>query len=155
MERVHELIMGKVYRNRNGWDYLCQKNHRSGTVTLERVRDGWTLEAHGICQYEDGTIEWDYSTGGRWTRTPFSGSEVPAGPDTAQDVLLAYVCDELCRYRIQGRSQDVMDVLCAQCALEQLVRAAGREDKESAADQTAALLQYIQEHGGPERGKTT
>lgn len=27
------------------------------------------MTAHGICQYEDGTIEWDYSTGGHWTRS--------------------------------------------------------------------------------------
>ena len=33
---------------------------------MKRVKDGWTLEAHTITMYEDGTIEWDYSTGGHW-----------------------------------------------------------------------------------------
>lgn len=35
-------------------------------VVLERVSDGWTLLAHGICVYEDGSIEWDWSTWGHW-----------------------------------------------------------------------------------------
>uniref|UniRef100_UPI003FF0DD19 hypothetical protein n=1 Tax=Dysosmobacter welbionis TaxID=2093857 RepID=UPI003FF0DD19 len=33
---------------------------------MKRVKDGWTLEAHTITMYEDGAIEWDYSTGGHW-----------------------------------------------------------------------------------------
>ena len=28
------------------------------------IASGWTLSAHGIVRYEDGTIEWDYSKGG-------------------------------------------------------------------------------------------
>ena len=36
MVRVQELTVGEVYRNRNGWDY------------------------------EDGSIEWDWSTWGHW-----------------------------------------------------------------------------------------
>ena len=35
-------------------------------AVLERVSDGWTLLAHGICVYEDGSIEWDWSTWGHW-----------------------------------------------------------------------------------------
>ncbi|MFQ8758093.1 MAG: hypothetical protein ACLSAF_00285 [Intestinimonas sp.] len=46
-----------MYRNRNGWDYLCLENAGPGVVVLERVSDGWTLLAHGICVYEDGSIE--------------------------------------------------------------------------------------------------
>ena len=30
---------------------------------MERVKDGWSLAAHGVIQYGDGTIEWNYSTG--------------------------------------------------------------------------------------------
>lgn len=57
---------GRVYHNRNGRDYLCIGSE-DGAPTMQRVTDGWTLEAHGVVQYEDGTIEWGYSTGGRWT----------------------------------------------------------------------------------------
>ena len=69
MERNVKLQAGKIYRNRNGSDYLCKASRDKwhGWHTMERVSDGWTLAAHGICMYEDGTIEWDYSTGGRWS----------------------------------------------------------------------------------------
>ena len=66
MVRVQELTVGEVYRNRNGWDYLCLENAGPGVAVLERVSDGWTLLAHGICVYEDGSIEWDRSTWGHW-----------------------------------------------------------------------------------------
>ena len=59
-------VEGQVYTNRNGWRYLCEAVTEDGTATMQRVKDGWTMEAHGITQHEDGTIEWDYSPGGRW-----------------------------------------------------------------------------------------
>ena len=33
---------------------------------FERVSDGWRLFAHGVLQYEDGTVEWNYSTNGHY-----------------------------------------------------------------------------------------
>jgi len=60
--------IGTIYQNRNGSRYRCTHAFIDGSVLMERLSDGWTLTAHGVCQYEDGTIEWDYSTGGRWTR---------------------------------------------------------------------------------------
>lgn len=65
MERYAILSVGQTYRNRNGSDYICKQVGSDGTI-LERTTDRWTLEAHGITLYEDGTIEWDYSTGGHW-----------------------------------------------------------------------------------------
>lgn len=65
MERYAILSVGQTYRNRNGSDYICKQVGSDGTI-LERTTDRWTLEAHGINLYEDGTIEWDYSTGGHW-----------------------------------------------------------------------------------------
>ena len=59
--------IGTIYLNHNGKEYLCTKVNEDGSAIMERLKDGWTLTAHGVCQYEDGTIEWDYSTGGRWT----------------------------------------------------------------------------------------
>ena len=57
---------GALYRNRNGDAYRCETQQG----VMRRVSDGWTLIAHGIQQYEDGTIEWDYSTGGHWPEEP-------------------------------------------------------------------------------------
>lgn len=68
MERNFMLAIGKVYTNRNGNDYLCKAIREPGCYLMERVKDSWTLEAHVIIMYEDGTIEWDYSGGGHWTR---------------------------------------------------------------------------------------
>lgn len=64
------VIAGQTYTNHNGSDYLCKSIQDSNSAVLERVKDKWTLVAHGIEKYEDGTIEWDYSTGGHWEREP-------------------------------------------------------------------------------------
>lgn len=65
--------VGHIYRNRNGQQYLCLKVElkmpRSDTVVLfRRISDGWTLQAHGPIRYGDNTIEWNYSTGGHWSK---------------------------------------------------------------------------------------
>lgn len=65
MERYAILNVGQTYRNRNGSDYICKQGGSDGTI-LERTTDRWTLTAHGITLYDDGTIEWDSSTGGHW-----------------------------------------------------------------------------------------
>lgn len=67
-ERNYALAVGKIYTNRNDKDYLCKGLREPGCYIMERTTDGWTLEAHIITMYEDGTIEWDYSTGGHWTK---------------------------------------------------------------------------------------
>ena len=41
-----------IYTNKGGGSYIC----------LEAEK--WTFVAHGCQMYEDGTIEWDSSTGG-------------------------------------------------------------------------------------------
>lgn len=73
MKKVYFIpIVGRVYQNRNGQQYLClHANHQSApdsdaAALFQRISDGWTLTAHGILQYEDGLIEWNYSTGGHW-----------------------------------------------------------------------------------------
>ena len=70
--------VGQIYRNRNGSEYRCTGNaaypddiqkerslalgeHRASML---RLTDGWAIEVYGIHQYEDGTVEWNYSSGG-------------------------------------------------------------------------------------------
>lgn len=62
------IFPGCTYTNHNGSDYLCISIPDENSAVMERVKDKWTLVAHGIKMYGDGTIEWDYSTGGHWTR---------------------------------------------------------------------------------------
>lgn len=71
-------VVGQVYRNRNDREYCClsntsypneeavQKTLALGEhqVNMVRMSDGWSFTAHGLHQYEDGTVEWNYSTGG-------------------------------------------------------------------------------------------
>jgi len=75
-------VVGQIYTNRNGCGYRCTGNHTylceeteqrslalgEHVAGMERVSDGWELSAHGVIQYEDGTIEWNYSTGGHFPR---------------------------------------------------------------------------------------
>ena len=54
-----------MYENAGGGKYLCTSHWSSSeSAMFMNIASGWELTAHGIVQYEDGTIEWDYSTGG-------------------------------------------------------------------------------------------
>ena len=69
--------VGKVYINRADGEYLCKGNRYyfsetaqqkavsvgEHTAIFERVKDG-SLTAHSVLEHGDGTIEWNYSTGG-------------------------------------------------------------------------------------------
>lgn len=75
-------VVGQVYKNRNGWEYCCLSNaaypnedaaqravelgeHQARMI---RMSDGWSIIAHGLQQYGDGTVEWNYSTGGAFQK---------------------------------------------------------------------------------------
>lgn len=62
------LESGRVYRNRGGGEYMCVTptwlDYPAGEARMRNVKPGWTFRAHGIQMYPDGTIEWDYSSGG-------------------------------------------------------------------------------------------
>ena len=65
-------IAGQRYRNQNGNTYVCltppigTQPGRDMTAQFEREPDGWLLIAHGVSQYSDGSIVWDFSTEGHW-----------------------------------------------------------------------------------------
>lgn len=63
MTRHATLTPGKVYTNKGGGEFLCEKVLSDGAI-MTNVKSGWCSEAHTITMYDDGTIEWDYSTGG-------------------------------------------------------------------------------------------
>lgn len=69
-------VAGTVYTNKGGGTFLCgdvwenDTPQRSYCARMVNTKTGWTLTAHGLIQYEDGTIEWDYSTDGRWGEVP-------------------------------------------------------------------------------------
>lgn len=60
-------VTGKTYRNIGGGSYRCIKSSYEPTkAIMKNVASGWTFTAHGCGIYEDGSIDWDYSTGGRF-----------------------------------------------------------------------------------------
>ena len=66
--------VGQVYQNRNDRSYLCLSVEKrpllnDTTAQMRRTSDGWTLTAHGLIRNGAGTIEWNYSTGGRWSES--------------------------------------------------------------------------------------
>lgn len=67
--------IGQTYTLRSGGEYRClwvwgtdKVQMGECSAVLIRDKDGWKLTAHGIQQNGDGTIEWNYSTGGHWTK---------------------------------------------------------------------------------------
>lgn len=66
--------VGQTYILRSGVQYRClwvsnvdRVEQGECTAVLVRDKDGYELTAHGIQQYEDGLVEWNFSTGGHWT----------------------------------------------------------------------------------------
>lgn len=58
--------VGRVYRNQGGGEYRCTGTMPDGSARFMNMASGWILNAHGIGMYEDGSIDWDYSTDGHF-----------------------------------------------------------------------------------------
>ncbi len=61
------LVPGHVYVNRGGGEFRCERITVTGTYFVN-VKSGWRFKAVGVVMYDDGTIEWDYSTDGRFIK---------------------------------------------------------------------------------------
>ncbi len=69
MKKYPQLIdpvEGRIYMNNNSSAYRCTRRIDSETAVMVRETDGWTLIAHRVRRLENGSIEWDCSTGGHW-----------------------------------------------------------------------------------------
>lgn len=58
---------GKQYQNAGGVVFRCLSSKRllpEGNATMQNIKTGWTFKAHGCGIYDDGTIDWDYSSRG-------------------------------------------------------------------------------------------
>lgn len=56
---------GKIYQNEGGGTFRCLEASES-QIIMQNVASKWTLFAHGCGIYENGSIDWDYSTGGHF-----------------------------------------------------------------------------------------
>ena len=65
---------GRTYTNAGGGTFLClETRSEPGLAVMRNVKSFWTLLAHGCGVYEDGTIDWDYSTGGHFEERRAAG----------------------------------------------------------------------------------
>ena len=60
--------IGEEFQNQGGSIYKCIKVNSDGTAIMQNVYSKWTLTAHGLGMYTDGSIDWDYSTGGYFAK---------------------------------------------------------------------------------------
>lgn len=61
-------VKGCTYENAGGGIFRCTNlfNFFFNDAVMQNIKSGWTFVAHGVGVYEDGRIDWDYSTGGRF-----------------------------------------------------------------------------------------
>lgn len=58
---------GEIYENEGGGAFRCLYRNSKYEAVMRNIGSGWTFTAHGIGIYDDGKIDWDYSTGGHFT----------------------------------------------------------------------------------------
>lgn len=62
-------VHGEIYRNHGGGLFRCVDYFPDiANTIMMKLKSGWTFQAHGIGIYEDGSIDWDYSTDGTFNR---------------------------------------------------------------------------------------
>ncbi len=61
-------VEGQTYLNNNGINYTCIEVLGQGKAIM-RSESGWTCTCNGIRKLDNDTIEWDYSTGGKFAKT--------------------------------------------------------------------------------------
>lgn len=61
---------GKVYTLKSNNSIVTSMfrclSSQTGTAVFQNLASGWTFTAHGVAQYNDEKIDWDFSTGGRF-----------------------------------------------------------------------------------------
>lgn len=67
VQRHAQLEVGQTYTNKNGSDYKVLSGS-GDTWIMRQPKSGWTFTAHVITMYDDGQIEWDYSTDGTFDK---------------------------------------------------------------------------------------
>lgn len=60
----------QVYENAAGGSYACLASFADCSGVMINIKSGWRIMCRGIGMYDDGTIDWDYSTGGEFAEVP-------------------------------------------------------------------------------------
>lgn len=67
----NQIEIGKIYRNKNGADYICISKDKTDTPVMQHLESKWTFKAVGINFYADGTIDWNRSKDGFFAKKEF------------------------------------------------------------------------------------
>lgn len=59
---------GAIYQNHGGGTFRCIRSLGLTTAEMQNTKSGWTFTTHSCRLYGNGTIEWDYSTSGRFEK---------------------------------------------------------------------------------------
>lgn len=62
---------GETYDNEGGGRYLCLDAY-GANAWFRNINSGWTFVAHNCHLYPDGSIDWDYSSHGRFENASFA-----------------------------------------------------------------------------------
>lgn len=58
--------------------FACLASYADNSALMINLKSGWTCMCHGVGMYDDGYIDWDYSTGGHFREVPYKVVEVTA-----------------------------------------------------------------------------
>lgn len=56
--------VGTTYKNRNGFSYRCIDASANDSTFISSV--GWMFHVRAVRRFNDGSIEWSHSYGGRF-----------------------------------------------------------------------------------------
>lgn len=69
--RPYKPERGSIYSAHGGGVFRCMttpiRNWSGYCATMQNIKSGWMFWAIGIHVYQDRTIDWDYSTNGRFS----------------------------------------------------------------------------------------
>ncbi len=138
--------------------YLVVKNTLRGQVASPHYKDvdertathelyGFkvALKELGILPEEDCFVRPD----------AFGAYDIPSPLPRGPEELLAYFCDEKCKERIPGRTQEELDAVCEKCAVERLAALADDRDlrvRFTAHGELNALINQIKTAETPTEG---
>lgn len=54
---------GEKYQAHGGGEFVCL-DARGRNAIMQNLKSGWTFLAHQVHVYKDGSIDWNWSTGG-------------------------------------------------------------------------------------------
>ena len=74
---------------------------------------------------------------------PDTFGEAPEPLPRKPEELLAYVCDELCRHRRPGMTQEELDAVCEKCSLERLANEADERDLRAHTKTRQGIIDFV------------